>query len=486
MVNAKIEKLPGFETELNKKHPISDIKPAPSPNPKQGFQWKNVKKHFCNEADAEIMKSFLHLRLKDTLDLIQRILKGSEAHFPSDKNSVVTFNGDLGETSTSDVHVKIDISKKDVFGHYIFRNTGSGTLKSDIDYQVNFVSQGATIYERLDAIRILIQVFNNNFQTEHGKSSLYTYDINMYSADFGNADVLAEVGKIKVEDKEKAYWNNFVSANRYSQLHILYYDALEILHEMDSSVTVNGIRTKEVISKIAEILTQSDNGKTCGSFLFDMENQKLEKTKARYSHSDEDRNKAMVMHVKLAAASANDKTTAFCHVLAANFMALEAYVSYGSVSRMMIAQNGLTETQIPDSIKPDEDVWTDYLLMNFGYAIEHYSEAMKEKDKDDAFEKLGKYTQRLYRAVDQLTNLDHKKCWQTIFLDLGIGFEAEDKKMRTKIIAELKKPLVKVKIPSYFNAGYVCVGDYVLKLRVGSASPTAAVPAPAVVVPKKK
>jgi len=226
--------------------------------------------------------------------------------------------------------------------------------------------------------------------------------------------------------------------------------------------TIPQLKSTNVNQGLTNILQASNNGKTCGSFLFDMEtNRKLEKTKPRFSQTDEERNKAMIMHVKIAALNENNRCTSLCHVLAANFMALEAYVSFGSVSQMMLAQNGLKSADMPATLRtPSQNELVDYALMNFGYGVEHYFEALTDNDPVDAFDKLGKYTQRLYNVAQHLAT-SNKNCWNSAFTNLGLT-NVPSNAEKTFFIDHFKNNQNKI-IP-FIKEGYNCVASHAMIL----------------------
>lgn len=427
-----ILEIPGYistKKEVDGNTPITSIANNLQPNQLRALDWVKVKKHFSDtDLGITYMTRFLHLRMKDVLMMTSHVfaLRGfsTTGQVPTSQ----LYEGAYSYFSTPTV--RVNIGNTELVGKYWYRSGGSQSLTSDIDFSVDFKggsSNSYTIYQRLVAMARFIGYYNVEFEALHaGATSLKTYDVNLYSADFGNKDLLVEVTKLKTD---AVRWGNFVAANRYSQLHIIYYDALEKFHEKISTVVVADVRGNDVLGKLADVLRKSQpshntkplSGEKCGEYLFQLETGVLGANSARGTVSDPLRNKAMVFHVEKAGQSGQMGTAssniadALCHVLAANFQALEAYVSVGSIVDMLTIQGTLTENN-----ELDDNGRIDSALMNFGYAVEHYYEAVGV-DNLGAIKKISKYLARLYQASQKLsaTHSTHKQCWAQALSELS-------------------------------------------------------------------
>ena len=223
-----------------------------------GIKWKTVKQAFLvaktdveqkdpliyKEEGIAIMKKFLHLRLADILATIKDVFATNKDY--EVKGSPNVFVGTQTNFDTPRVTIKLGLASTTykVDGVFNFRSLGSTTLTSDIDFTVDFlnyelveddkakadsngkkpriVKEKLTIYERINTMAKFIKDFNEIFEKKHAATSLETYDVNLYSSDFGNNAMMKEL----IELKKTASWSYFVAANRVAQLMLIYNDAV--------------------------------------------------------------------------------------------------------------------------------------------------------------------------------------------------------------------------------------------------------------------
>lgn len=482
------------KNELNSKHTITDfVNNLASQKTKiKPIDWVKVKKHFSTI--PETMKLFLHLRMKDLLMMISSILSTTTSGFTlATGSNANAFTGTVGRFCSASVTVAA--GGEQLTGTYCFRSGGSQTLTSDIDLTVDF--EGTyNIYQRLNAMAKFISEYNVAFETLHSGSSLKNYDVNLYSSDFGNKVLLQEVSKLKTNDGN-VRWKNFVAANRYSQMHIIYYDALEVFDRKAAGVanTIKPVVRNDIATLLQKTKPSANTpglaNEECGEYLFKFEfinsnggtfHGDLVQTMSRSTIGDGNRNKAMIYHVQQAAEAgkqiaglekANKAVDAkkkllesVCHILAANFMALEAYVSLGSIVHMLTIQGTLNAQDF--ALGENENI--DSLLMNFGYGVQHYYESI-ESDVTGGIKKISKYMARTYFAASKLANADHKNCWLDALKPFGpdgnrlaatppksIQETIEDFKVKFKALYDLDDEKVRfLKSKAIFLAGYECV-----------------------------
>ena len=452
----------------------------------KAFEWFEAKKFFANKDGSEIMLKFLHLRFKDTFMMIDQVFSDTSVFTRTTAETQSTFTGKFKSFKTPEVTVnigeiklnnKVEKSQK-IKGNFVFGSSGSQSMKSDIDFQVRFEGPkpgpDPSIHECLLALYQFISAYNTKFLKLHGSNSLVKYDVNMYASDFGNKDLLTTVDTLRKDTKEEARWKKFAKANRYAQLHIVFNDAVEtferIAKQKVSFDSKLGDKLKLLIA----------DGGHCVSNLFVSPDGKqvLQSTKSRNSISDDERNTIMVKNVEKAGRnmdSDTDPSDSMCHSLAANFYALEAYVSVGSVVEMLRVQ-GASHL---DFYELKEDDYVDSVLMNFAYGIQHYYEQLSS-DPEGANDKIAKYLVRLYRSSTFLKkNKDHHDCWGAALKPLELTpEEVKDKATVEKTIKKHKETWAagaKWKgdtVKAIAVAGFKCANDYGFSFEDSSSAST--------------
>lgn len=474
-------------------------------NIEKGILWKKVKETFLAEAKNQndkikpIMQKFLKLRLMDTLHTITYLTKNTKnkedlSYSLATKGcntNQKTFSGTINEFFTPCFDVRIGVLPSDqIKGNFLFRALGSQTLSSDIDFNVNFLNYDdldMNIYKRLYAMSMFIKDFNKAFKKLHGANSLQTYDINLYASDFANPDLVLEMAHLKKTNPEQ--WKAFVYTNRIAQLLLVYNDALEKYekHTNDKSLRTAGGDPK-FESLIGNSVVGSEN---CSEYLFEMtpagntkrRDGKLSRNQGIVGDAEEARNDATLLHIANVGTDNMNTFRKLCHVLAANFFALEAYVSYGSILEMLMIQsngglfdlyavdpakvekiykdkkiehpqtkaeknaekrkiaNALRKALIPGDKKNkykkkllkienfanslDVNAVVDFVLMNLAYGVEHFMAILNEEnDVKDAISKFAKYFARIYVASFQLTKMEqikHGNCLRKKIIKLFLG-----------------------------------------------------------------
>lgn len=475
--------------EVNGNTAISEIGSLPTNfalSTKQN-SWITAKSLFAKEEKIQTMLKFLHLRMIDTLSTVNSVFTSFTSTYEKPKENSnhpcrsAIFEGKYSDFNTPCIIVKISPTVK-IQGRFKFKSGGSQTITSDIDFSVDFIEGGQdlTIFQRLQANAVFIRQFNKKFLEVHGASPLKVYDVNLYSLDFGSPDIISFLVQLK-SDAPK--WKNFASANRLSQLLILYNDARNVYQHK------TGMTVQVPSTEINTIKTDSiPSNEFCGQYLLLKADgiTTLAVTDPR-SSDDTERNNAMIAHIQNAGTSNENVRRRLCHTLAANYFALEAYVSYGSVIDMLSLQNILKPDELPSGSKTfvqnlDQDARIDAILMNFAYAVEHYYEAFAPAphDNEDAQKKFAKYASRLLRNTQKLTNNQHKNCWKEAFTtgDHKIFDATEPLVTTANTLDDVKKLIVKVreKISSedevgsfaisknFVSQGYNCVKTYGLQL----------------------
>lgn len=484
-----ITAISGFDTSKKEVNGNTDISQVGSLPPTfvlstQQNSWFSVKSFFANDEKIQTMLKFLHLRMIDTLSTVNSVFTSFATTYEKPKENSnhpcrsAIFEGKYSDFKTPCIIVKISPTVK-IQGRFRFKSGGSQTITSDIDFSVDFIEGGdsLTIFQRLQANAVFIRHFNKKFLDVHGASPLKVYDVNLYSLDFGSLDIINFLVQLK---KDAPKWKNFASANRLSQLLILYNDArLQFEQKTSSQVQVP---SNEINAIKADSIPSNEY---CGQYLFSKEDgtAAFAVTDPR-SSDDTIRNNAMIAHIQNAGPENENVRRRLCHTLAANYFALEAYVSYGSVIDMLKLQNILKSEDLTGDIKTfvnnlDQDARIDAILMNFAYAVEHYYEAFAH-DKEDAQKKFSKYASRLLRNTQKLTNAQHKNCWKDAFTtgDQKLFDAAEPLVTSASSLDDVKKLILKAreKISSapelstfaisknFVSKGYVCVKDYALRL----------------------
>jgi len=368
----------------------------------ENLLWSSVKKFFASESDKTQIKKFLYLRLADIKVMIEAVLIMTDNPvFVKCKSTDNTFSatGTIARFETACVNVKkvqgSTLDLPEVQGKFVFITGGSQSYTSDIDFSVDFDSTAATLRQRVKVVAQFIMLFNHIFTNLHKKSSLETYDVNLYSFNFGYPAMITELHPFKSGND----FSKFRAANRISQL-LLFNDAL---HAFNQNQDAKLVIANPFATKITELISAAGN---CVKPLAD-DGTTLSVKQLRSVNVD-DRNAAMTKY--LVAFGSKDGLDSLCNLLASNYQAPEAYISYASVLDIITLQPILDQTSLTTEeknfvMKLDKNEVIDSLLMSLAYGIEHAFEHSYDSGK------FGKYMSRVLRLAVMLDTTDSaRKC----------------------------------------------------------------------------
>jgi len=284
------------------------------------------------------------------------------------------------------------------------------------------------------------------------KSSLFTYDVNLYSAHMGYPTFIFDMGnKIKLQP----IGGQFKAQNRLAQI-LLFNNAFHAFNEVNHSNLGWGAGYS-----IANLVKATG---TCGTVLFD--NNRVNVNQLR-SDNVNTRNTAMSKQL-LAFGNKWPDLSSYCSLIAANYEAPEGYVSYGAVWDMITLQPVLDMSTLNNIEKnavlnlDDYELW-DAVLMNFSYGIEHTYEGGNYDSS-----KFGKYMARTRRLALMVKDKD---CFKTAFqpLDQAYPYDkdnitnaARDKAL--KAVGDLRKSYAKASdavAKTFIEAGVKCVREII-------------------------
>jgi hypothetical protein len=451
---ASIPDVPISANDVNTEANISTIgESITENNVPQNLDWIQVKHHFGS--DAATMKKFLMLRYKDLKFMIFKVFASEHFKKCDGQNSFAELTGTLKRFSSGCVKVTTKDNAQ-IEGHYEMMAGGSPTFTSDIDLSVNFVprpnQECLSVYSTLAGISTFIHNYNTIFRTLHLNTSGEAYDVNLYSMDFGNPGFAPILEELKTNRNE---YTKFLTGNRLSVLMLIYNDSLEMARRHDTSYAE---KTDEIRNKLRQMRTSG-----CGDdFISESDLFQIRSTDQNV------RNTKMIQHIDNSCSLKTDNLKSLCNLLGANFQALEAYVPVGSIIDIMELQGTSTS-----SVSFGQNYRIDNVLMNFAYAIEHYYEKFNEYSSAPA--KFSKYTSRVYRAIQSLTETTHKDCWKNLYTALLGADNAKlsktnydlravkelDAEIKSKVSGEDKKSL----ISTFIKGGYNCVWTYATTIK---------------------
>jgi hypothetical protein len=375
-----------------------------------GIIWTEVLAFIKVTKDPEIPRKVLGMRymsLFTFFDLIftsvkyEKVLVGKSAILSGNYNQFKFCNFQI-------------LGKSDVC--FSFLSFGSGTYTSDIDISVdvNNGAQDLPILTRLRYVSDLIAYFNSQAVTIFGQTTLEAFDINLYF-DFGADGIPNLINTLETND-----FDAFAIFNRLSVAMLIYADSI-LLHTR--SIVAIDQQARMVLKDLIDAcraptwyLLEDAGGKAL---------RKSEKRLDPYlkprSSDFQKRNELTTYHITQGTVAGGENLTKLCHLTAANYFALEAYVPAGSIFYIKLFQTGgpinyvdenAATTSNPNVVKIYKNFVTDYLLMNFAYTVEYfYHYGNSKQNLVTGAKKFWKYAARVVQAVPLLAVNKLKQCW---------------------------------------------------------------------------
>lgn len=291
----------------------------------------------------------------------------------------------------------------------------------------------------------------------------------MYSMSFAYEQVISNISKLS---NNQSQWRMFKSANRLAVLLIIYNDAFLAFKSKGNVTTVHDD------TWLHKLRSDASNGTyKCGELLF---NSGIAHNQVRSVLNDTTRNNLMSSFISNAGSDGKARIYNLCNLLASNFYALEAYVSYGSILEMLTLQNVIKYNSFKKKANANfaynlnQDAIIDSLLMNFAYGVEHFCHSVDSS----RYGKFAKYMARVYRVAKMLSNKNERECWINLYTDIiskdydGIESIVDDetkRKIAVSKVSDIKKKIEKTLMTNvdsftisnkFINEGYNCVKNH--------------------------
>lgn len=383
------------------------------------LNWMEIKKLYANESQSDIMRKFLTLRMIIMTRLINKNLDNEQYFRCSELKELNKLKGTAESFTSRCVKVR-HLNNSYLEGYFKFSSGGSVSLTSDIDLSVDFILTEPNYYNSLKNVSKFISRFNKLFHEVYSTSPGSAFDLNLYSSNFANEEIIEIISNMSKNNKE--YYDTFSNTNRLATLMILYNDAFKVFKDYTKTKIENKSDNilfdvyKKTFIKDSDVVEGS-----CGVGLVKSDanvsvfqtNGYLEKLKTNLKlnrESDDLKRLSSMEHFILDAGLTEIQVSrsikkrnlyVLCSLITANYYAPEAYIPFSSILEMLTLQ-GVLEVEKLNSenqkfvLDMTDEMWLDSLFMNFAYAVEHSFHHIYQSDK------FSKYVSRMFRIVNKL------------------------------------------------------------------------------------